>query len=244
VTFEISQAMVFAAGFGKRLRPITNHTPKPLIPIRGTTCLGATLTRLQNIGVKKIVVNAHHLADQVIHYVKPWPNIQVIYEPILLETGGGFLNALPYFDVTQPILTVNSDVWFDDGLSSDCFESLSKSWQRHMKALLLVVAKTNAIGFDGPGDYFLENGLLVHRGENPQATFVYAGAQLISPQAFLSFKSGSSVFSMRAVWDFFEADKNALHGLEYKGKWCDVGTPMALGCLQSEKALTATLPLS
>jgi MurNAc alpha-1-phosphate uridylyltransferase len=232
LTIKFSQAMVFAAGLGKRLRPLTDHTPKPLIPIQNTNCLREVVRRLKAIGTTNIVVNTHHLAPKIAEYVDTW-GVQVVYEPTLLETGGGLLNALSYFDLSQPILTINSDIWFYDP-SPLCLETLWQGWRKNMDALLLLVHKRNTVGYDGMGDYFLENGSLRYRSAVETAPFVYAGAQLIKPNAFLAFQPENPIFSMKTVWDFLESQKK-LYGVEYVGKWSDVGTKEALQALENTK---------
>jgi MurNAc alpha-1-phosphate uridylyltransferase len=157
--------------------------------------------------------------------------VRVVYEPTLLETGGGLLNALSHFDVSEPILTVNSDAWFCDQ-SSRCFETLASAWHKNMDALLLLVHKNNAVGYEGRGDYYMENTCLRYRYGAETPPFVYAGAQVIQPSSFLSFQPEGPIFSMKSVWDFLELQKK-LHGVEYGGKWCDVGTHKALHEVQS-----------
>lgn len=221
--------MVFAAGLGKRLRPLTDHIPKPLIPIQKTTCLAEAIRRLKAVGVTNIVVNTHHLAPKITEHVATW-GVRVVYEPVLLETGGGLLNAMSYFDMGQPILAVNSDAWFYDP-SPLCLQTLLDNWYQGMNALLLMVNREKALGYDGQGDYFLENGLLRYRSAVEIAPFVYAGAQVINPRAFLDSQPQTPVFSMKAVWDFFES-QNKLHGVEYGGNFSDVGTKEVLDMLR------------
>ena len=95
----ISQAMILAAGEGRRLRPLTDHTPKPLISVGGKMMLDHALDQLAAVGIKRCVINTHHLAEQVEAHVKDVTNMEVIisHESELLNTGGGIMNALPYF---------------------------------------------------------------------------------------------------------------------------------------------------
>ncbi|WP_052046208.1 nucleotidyltransferase family protein [Candidatus Paracaedibacter symbiosus] len=96
----IDQAILLAAGFGKRLQPLTLTTPKPLLPVQGTPILAHLLDRLRQHGVKKVVVNTHYLAQQLEDYLATvkTPNILISHEPELLETGGGVLQALSHFE--------------------------------------------------------------------------------------------------------------------------------------------------
>ena len=90
--------MIFAAGFGKRLKPLTDHTPKPLISLGSTTCLDLIIKRLKESGIQKIVINTHHLANQIHDHLRQYSDIIVSYEKEILETGGGLLKVLHYFD--------------------------------------------------------------------------------------------------------------------------------------------------
>lgn len=106
--------MIFAAGLGTRLQPITNTIPKALVPFRGQTLLWYAIQSVVDAGAKRIVVNVHHFADQVIEYLKSesWEaEIMVSDErDELLETGGGLLKAAPLFIADQPILMRNADI--------------------------------------------------------------------------------------------------------------------------------------
>ena len=113
------KAMVFAAGLGTRLRPLTDARPKALIELDGRTLLEVTLARLRTFGIRDVVVNAHHLADMLVDYLKSHGNfgmqIKVSREDVLLDTGGGLKKAAHFFTADastaqEPILIHNVDV--------------------------------------------------------------------------------------------------------------------------------------
>ena len=113
------KAMVLAAGLGTRLRPLTNDKPKALVGIGGRTLLEITLTRLQECGIREVIVNVHHFADEVIDYLKAHGNfgmrVEVSREEALLDTGGGLKKAGWFFlenpaDLGEPFLLHNVDV--------------------------------------------------------------------------------------------------------------------------------------
>jgi NDP-sugar pyrophosphorylase family protein len=112
------EAFLLAAGLGTRLRPLTEHTPKPLIEILDDTLLGYNLKLLSRVGVKKIVVNTHYLHRQIEAYLGDGTRwgvpIEISYEPVLLDTGGGLKKAWDYFS-SKKILTWNSDIILDPG---------------------------------------------------------------------------------------------------------------------------------
>ena len=111
----MKQAMIFAAGLGTRLKPLTDTMPKALVRVGGKPLLEHVVLRLKDAGYERIVVNVHHFADQIIDFLKQQQNfgldIRISDErECLLETGGGIKKALPLFDPTEPILIHNVDI--------------------------------------------------------------------------------------------------------------------------------------
>lgn len=104
------QAMILAAGFGTRLLPYTEFRPKPLFPLLNVPLLNLTIKRLQNNGFTKIVINCHHLKEQIIESVKDIPGVIIQEESEILGTGGGLRMALPHFD-NAPLLVTNGDIY-------------------------------------------------------------------------------------------------------------------------------------
>ena len=111
----MKQAMIFAAGLGTRLKPLTDTMPKALVPVAGQPLLWHVIMKLKGAGFERIVVNVHHFADQIIDYLHANDNfgldIRISDErEQLLETGGGIKKALPLFDPSEPILIHNVDI--------------------------------------------------------------------------------------------------------------------------------------
>ena len=111
----MKQAMIFAAGLGTRLKPITDTMPKALVPVDGKPLLWHVIEKLKRLGFERIVVNVHHFADQIIDYLKQNDNfgLDILISDereFLLETGGGIRKALPLFDSQSPILIHNVDI--------------------------------------------------------------------------------------------------------------------------------------
>jgi len=110
------QAMILAAGLGTRLRPLTLHLPKPLFPVLNLPLLCRTVSQLENLGFRKIVINCFHLAHLVLKEMRSYEaraNIITLVEPCLLGTGGALRNALPYLSKDEPLLVINGDVVTD-----------------------------------------------------------------------------------------------------------------------------------
>ncbi len=106
------QAMLLAAGFGTRLRPYTLIKPKPLFPVLNVPLLHILLDMLVRAGCERIVVNCHHLADQIKTSVADRPEVLLQYEPEILGTGGSLRKALPLF-TDEPVLVMNGDIYHD-----------------------------------------------------------------------------------------------------------------------------------
>lgn len=211
-------AMVFAAGLGKRMQPLTLTKPKPLIEVKGRTMLDRALDHLVKAGVKKAIVNTHYLAEQVRIHLKKRSDIEIIllFESTLLETGGGLKNALPHLG-TEPIYVVNSDiVWIDD--ATPALENLSRNWRDDMNILLLLIEREKAIGYDGAGDF---NDVLLTRTEPPHP-YVFGGVQMLRPQ--IVAQETEMIFSLNKYY----FDNPKAFGTVHDGTWLHIGTPEGL----------------
>lgn len=233
----ITQAMVLAAGEGRRLRPMTEVTPKPLIPVGGTTMLDHALDQLAAIGVTRCVVNTHHLADQIRDHLKQRsrPEVVISHETVLLDTGGGIAKALPYFK-GAPFYVLNADIWWRDGNQS-CLQDLMKMWDAtKMDALLLLVPREKAIGFEGSGDYnIMADGHIKYRGNEPSAPYIFSGIRIIHPRLL----AGEKVHSFSIMPFFHKAESEGrLYGMVFDGDWGDIGTLESLKIIQNDHRMT------
>jgi MurNAc alpha-1-phosphate uridylyltransferase len=225
---RIETAMVLAAGLGTRMRPLTDRVPKPLVMLAGRPLLGHVLDRLAEAGVKRAVVNVHHLADQIEAYLaaRSAPEIVVSDErDAVLETGGGVKKALHHFS-GRPFLVHNSDSVWSEGAGSN-LRLLMDSWKPvQMDALLLLARRDSSIGYGGRGDFHLDaSGRLTRRGQGEETPFVFAGVSVLKPQLFDGLSKPA--FSLNAIFDRAIAT-GRLHGIALVGTWMHVGTPEAL----------------
>jgi N-acetyl-alpha-D-muramate 1-phosphate uridylyltransferase len=225
---QIKTAMVLAAGFGTRMRPLTDRIPKPLVTLGGQTLLDHVLDRLAVAGIERAVVNVHHFADQIEAHLKHRrePAITVSDERgAILETGGGVRNALPVLG-TAPFMVHNSDsVWTEGGRSN--LQALLEAWDpRRMDGLLLLAKRATSIGFDGLGDYYMDAaGRLKRRSGKEEAPYVFAGVSILKPRLFEGVTE--QAFSLVKTFDRANT-QNALFGVVLEGTWMHVGTPEAL----------------
>lgn len=233
--FVPNTAMVLAAGIGRRLRPLTEKTPKPLIPVAGRSLLDRCLDRLIEAGIGRAVVNIHWLGQQIRDHLAHRNDIEIVISDesdLLLETGGGIAKALPLLGQT-PFLAVNADlIWRDADGERNSLQRLADTFDpRTMDALLLLQPRERARGHDGPGDFDLDDtGRLIRRGSNPSAAFVYTGVQILQPKLFADAPSGP--FSLNLLYDRAIA-AGRLYGLPHRGSWMDVGTPAGLATAEA-----------
>jgi MurNAc alpha-1-phosphate uridylyltransferase len=220
-------AMVLAAGLGKRMRPLTDTRPKPLVEVAGKPLIDHCLDRLRAAGVRRAVVNVHYLADLLeAHLREGVEGIEVAVSDerdLLLETGGGMVKALPLIGA-DPFLVVNSDNLWVDG-PRDSLSALAAQWdEERMDALLLLVPHERAYCHAGQGDFHLEkDGRLRRRDPGEGAPFVFTGIQIASHR-LAEAEHPTGPFSTNILWDA-AMTKGRLYGAVHEGLWFDVGAP-------------------
>ena len=211
--------MLFAAGFGGRMQPLTANLPKPLISIAGRSLLDRTLELARAGGISKIVVNTHYLGQKIQDHLKNQP-VTVVHETKILDTGGGLKNAYSHFE-GPAVFTSNGDaIWS----GPNPFKVLAKNWQDGCEALLLCAAVDQVQGRAEPGDFTVTEDGTVTRGGD----WVYLGVQIIQLGAVKSITA--KAYSLNLVWDQLIA-RGTLRATTYTGQWCDIGRPenIALG---------------
>jgi len=224
----IDRAMVLAAGLGKRMRPLTDTLPKPLVPVAGKALIDHVLDKLADAGVTQAVVNVHHRADQIETHVKGRPRPRIVISDErgeLLDTGGGIVKALPHLGMA-PFFHMNSDTVWIEGVTPNLTRLAAQFDAARMDILLLLASTATSIGYDGRGDFNMApDGQLSRRAERQVAPFVYAGAAILNPSLFADAPTGA--FSLNRLFDR-AADAGRLHGLRLDGTWMHVGTPEAI----------------
>ncbi len=235
---DIRRAMVLAAGLGKRMRPLTERIPKPLVEIAGKALIDHALDRLADAGIPEAVVNVHYLAEQLeAHlYTRTAPKIVISDErKELLETAGGIKKALPLLapDGASPFLIVNSDeLWIERAHPN--IPRLIETWRPDdMDILLLLASDTASIGYHGKGDFTMDSlGRLSRRVEGKMAPFIYAGVAIVNPTLFADIPEGP--VSMNLLFDRAIA-AHRLYGFRLDGLWLHVGTVEAIA--EAEKRI-------
>jgi MurNAc alpha-1-phosphate uridylyltransferase len=203
--------MILAAGRGERLQPLTRHTPKPMLTVDGRPLLEHQLGWLRAAGIRQIVMNLHHLGEQIERHFGDGRRfgVEIRYsrEPTLLETGGGIVNALPLLG-DEPFLILNGDVFTDFA-----FAALAKlpGWAD----IHLVV--TPRPPFRSRGDFEVRAGRVIARGD----AYVYCGIAVLRPELFAA--DTVEPFSLRRHL-FRAMEAGRLSAQIWNGYWTDIGT--------------------
>ena len=231
---RVGRAMVLAAGLGTRMGALSESRPKPLVEVLGKPLIDYSLDHLTAAGLKRIVVNAHYLPDQIERHLAGRSDIEISREPERLETGGGVANALPLLG-KRGFFVLNSDALWLDG-PSPVLGRLAEAWDsRRMDALLLFHPTVRLIRYDGVGDYHLDpGGRARRRRESEVAAYIFAGVQILHPRLFANAPEGA--FSLNLLYDRAEA-AGRLYAIVHDGDWYHVGTPDELG--MAELAISA-----
>jgi len=210
----IKKAMILAAGFGKRIHPLTLKHPKPLLKIGNKTLLSNALKFLELLEIKQAVINVHYLGEQIVDYINRNQfnlTINIVKEKDkILNTGGGVLNAIQYFS-NEPFLIINPDtIWNSHYLKA--LKLMEKSFfeNKKSKCSLLVVNKKKSFDESFKGDFNLENYLISRKDKN-KLNYIYTGMQIIKPEVFNGLNE--EVFSLNRIWDKL-IQSNELYGME------------------------------
>jgi MurNAc alpha-1-phosphate uridylyltransferase len=222
------KAMVFAAGLGTRMRPITDTIPKPLVSVAGKPLIDHMLDRFAVAGLDTAVVNIHHHADQLEAHLatRRAPKIVISDERAkLLDQGGGIRKALPHLG-NAPFFLCNTDSFWIEGPEAN-LPRFAAAWDKEKMDILLLVAATSAsVGVDWLGDFTMDaSGRLASREERRVAPFVYTGVGIIKPELFTD--AHDEVFRL-APYFHRAAAAGKLFGTRLDGLWFHVGTPQAI----------------
>ncbi|MGU3400132.1 nucleotidyltransferase family protein [Brucellaceae bacterium D45D] len=231
-------AIMLAAGLGKRMRPITETMPKPLVAVAGKPLIDWGLDALSDAGVGKTIVNVHYLADQLIDYLRNRTTPEIIISDerdLLLDSAGGIINVLPQLE-NKLFYVLNADTFWVGDESMPNILALADVWDdNRMDILLMTASLEQATGFDGKGDFVADGEGRLRRARDVSGMpVIYAGAAILHPRIFAGAEPG--VASLNRYFDAAIA-AGRLYGMPMTGHWLTVGTPEAIG--EAEAALSA-----
>ena len=219
--------MILAAGRGERLRPLTDRTPKPLLPIGALPLIVHQVQWFAAAGIHDIVINLHHLGEQIEQCLGDGKALGVTIrysrEATLLETGGGIQRALPLLG-DQPFVILNGDIWTDYPLGR-----LPTTLGGDLAHLVLTPTPANR----QEGDFGLSGDRVTRGAERP---YTYCGIALIAPALFDA--APPAPFSLRVL--FFKAiAQGRIRGEVWTGQWSDIGTPDQLDAVRRQTPYNA-----
>ncbi|HVU08882.1 MAG TPA: nucleotidyltransferase family protein [Verrucomicrobiae bacterium] len=219
---KIKTAMVLAAGYGTRLLPLTEKTPKPLVPVAGKPMMEYALDQLLAYGIEQVVVNVSHHKEQLTDYLSRFKSLsfKISEEAEPLETGGGLKKAATFLG-NEPLFTINSDIiWLDE--NENALERLTNHWSdAQMDFLLLAQSKAKAVGHDKGEDHLFIKRENTFNWNDSDAPYIIAGIGIFHPRVLRNAPYGK--FSIKILWH--EAMKqNRLKCLPHLGRWFQTGT--------------------
>jgi MurNAc alpha-1-phosphate uridylyltransferase len=224
----LHSAMVLAAGYGQRMRPLTDDKPKPLVKLAGRPLIDHVLDRLSVAGVTRAVVNLHYMPELIEAHLAKRNRPDILFSDEraqILDSGGAVQNALALLGVA-PFFVHNSDsVWIEKNGST--LAKMMDAWDNDtMDSLLLLAPATTSIGYAGRGDYGLDGeGRPRRRRGGETVPLVFTGVSINHPRLFQHAPGGA--FSILRLWDEAESAQR-LAAIQLDGLWMHVGTPQAL----------------
>lgn len=228
------RAMLLAAGLGTRMQPLTFTTPKPLVCVDGRCLMNRALDSLEKAGVKTVVINVHHLAQQICDHVanqRRQRSLELIISDErkeLLDSAGGVIKALPSLG-EKPFFILNSDTFWQDAQESNLLRLAQHFDAQTMDMLLLTVSRQQAGGHQR-GDFVADSKGGLKRAQADAAdAVIYAGALMINPAVFAGASPGP--VSLNAFFDR-AIHRRRLFGLALEGQWYTVGTPDSLRAVE------------
>ncbi|MEO0348008.1 MAG: sugar phosphate nucleotidyltransferase [Pseudomonadota bacterium] len=218
----IDTAILLAAGFGKRMRPLTNNTPKPLIRVAGKTLLEWNINYLMTAGITKIIINTHYLATQIKEFIENSDfdaQIIISHEPEILDQAGGVKQALSHVGQQQQLLILNSDgIFIDDNNSSNAISMVTAEYQKHRQPINIVTYPVNKLtNIDMPAEIALNP---LRYTKNTNSTHVYTGVLLLERNYIEQITD--KVVSMRPILFNNTANTSCI---DYQGTWLHVSDP-------------------
>ena len=208
---KIRTALILCAGYGKRLQPITNDIPKPLLKVKNTNLLDNALKFVQSLGINNIKINTFYLSEKIQNFIesKNYPlNIDVVSDgEKILDTGGGIFNLIKQSE-DEDFLILNPDtLWNSNYINT--FNKMEKYYFKNkVKNLLMVVNKNKSFDVRFKGDFSLDKNRLSKEINNE---YIFTGCQILNKKVFQ--KKKDNIFSITEIWNDL-INNRELHGYE------------------------------
>ncbi|MDP9132011.1 MAG: NDP-sugar synthase [Nitrospirota bacterium] len=232
------KAMILAAGFGTRLKPLTDVTPKPLLPVAGTPMIIWNLLLLRRHGFQEVNINLHHLGAMIRQALGDGSGfgMQISYshEPLILGTGGGIKQVEPYFQ-DEPVLVLNGDTLFELDLSAlmafhDAQQAaatlvLRRDSEAARWGLIEVTDRAEVVRITGRGSSMA----------TPTNARMFAGIHILHPRLLYALPAGKQSSIIDAYVQGIQ-DEERIMGYDFDGYWTDVGTPQRYAQVERDAA--------
>lgn len=230
---NITRAMIMAAGYGTRMRPLTNTTPKPLVKVHGRALIDHVIDRLIATGVHTFVVNIHYMGDQIASHVAKRKDATFIISDEtdnLLDSGGGIYKAISHFK-GEPFFHANADTVWVEGVSH-ALDRLKARWNdSEMDALMLLASTVTTICYDGRGDFMMDaEGRLTRVPQGRVSPFVWMSMEIVHPRLFDGVTE--TKFSINPLWDK-AIKKRRMFGQRLDGVWMHIDRPDAVAASEA-----------
>lgn len=219
-----------AAGFGSRLRPLTLHTPKPLVQIGGRSLLDYIVDHLQAAGVRDIVLNAHYLHEKIVAYARTRTDVDlsVSVEEVLLDTGGGLRKMIDHFG-DKPFYVVNGDAFWEDS-SASLLDGMAERWDAARMDILIALQPVETMRLtQGVGDYFIDADGRARRALDKLGTHMFTSIRINHPRIFDGSPAGA--FSYLDLLDQAQ-ERGRLYAYVHQGHWHHISTPADLQAVE------------
>ena len=221
------KAFILAAGFGTRMRPLTDTIPKPMVEVNGRSLIYRTLDKLRAVGIKDVVVNAHYKADVLAQHLNEYVaqhsdvHIHLSKEDGILDTGGGVCHALDYFE-DQPFFVIAGDNLWSDG-EIPALRKLADQWDSNEMDILTLMQPIDQMDKTvGVGDYDLQDDGRVKRSHDKSGRYMWTNIRLNHPRIYKKY--GDEAFSFLEIMDECE-QKGRFYAFPHDGEWHHISTP-------------------
>ncbi len=208
---QIRTALILCAGFGKRLNPLTEKIPKPLLELNNVTLLENCINLVIKLGIKKIFLNTFHLSDQIISFIKK-KNFQIEIQIVedgkeILDTGGGILNMMKKSS-DEDFIIFNPDTLWNKTYHEEVIKMQNFYFSNKLNNVLLLTNKTLSFDKNLSGDFNLKDNLIYREGTT---NFIYIGCQILNKNLFNKYEVKN--FSVTEIWNEL-LKNNELNGFE------------------------------
>jgi len=223
------KAFILAAGFGKRLRPLTNTIPKPLVKVGGIPMIDQALEKLNALGVQSCVINTHYKAEALQKHLQSHaqPQIIISHEAELLDTGGGIKNGLSHFDA--PFFILSGDSVWEDAPNENTLKALAESWSSEKMDILMLLQPVSSMRLtQGVGDYDVDEDGRATRSLDKTGSHMFTSIRINAPHIFDDSPDGA--FNYRDLMDAAQ-EKGRLYGIVHRGDWHHISTPEDLNAV-------------